>query len=185
MFRYTELMDELSGWLLSARDGDVEAFEHVVRSMQAEIWRFSYGFVGEATADDVTQETFLAAWRSLPLYRGEASARTWLYVIARRTALRTSRRNSRRLLNAEDLPTRAMAAPGAMVEIEELLSRLDDDRRVALLLTQVMGFSYAEAAAICECPVGTIRSRVARARTDLLEERKSEVSRSFRLGFAQ
>lgn len=55
------------------------------------------------------------------------------------------------------------------MELEDGLSRLDEERRVALVLTQVIGLSYAEAAEVCECAVGTIRSRVARAREELLE----------------
>jgi len=55
------------------------------------------------------------------------------------------------------------------MELEDGLSRLDSDRRVALVLTQVIGLSYKEAAEVCECAVGTIRSRVARARDELLE----------------
>ena len=55
------------------------------------------------------------------------------------------------------------------MELEDGLSRLDEDKRVALVLTQVIGLSYVEAAEVCECAVGTIRSRVARARDELLE----------------
>ncbi|HXY44164.1 MAG TPA: sigma factor-like helix-turn-helix DNA-binding protein, partial [Acidimicrobiales bacterium] len=71
----------------------------------------------------------------------------------------------------------ARAAPGPALsphpetagEPYELLSGLEPDRRLALVLTQVVGLSYAEAAVVCECPIGTIRSRVARARAELLE----------------
>ena len=58
--------------------------------------------------------------------------------------------------------------PGAQAAVDELLAGLEPDRRAAFVLTQMIGCSYAEAAAICDCPVGTIRSRVARAREDLI-----------------
>lgn len=122
-----------------------------------------------ANADDATQETYLAAWRSLPSFRGESSARTWLLVIARRTALRLGRRQ-RRLseLDRESPGPLTAPDPAGWTELDSLINQLHEDRRVALVLTQVLGLSYADAAQVCGCALGTIRSRVARAREDLL-----------------
>jgi len=69
---------------------------------------------------------------------------------------------------------RNQARPRDMVEIRMLVAALDPDRRDALLLTQVLGLSYAEAAEVCGCPVGTIRSRVARARDDLIADTRRD-----------
>lgn len=139
------------------------------------MWRLCSQLVSREQADDVTQEVYLRAWRALPNFRGDSSSRTWLLSIARRTcadAVRELRRR-RRLMDRLEVnevapdPTRAVA-------VEALLADLDPDRRTAFVLTQVLGLSYAEAAEICDCPVGTIRSRVARSRADLIARLEEE-----------
>jgi RNA polymerase sigma-70 factor (ECF subfamily) len=165
-------VDELTGLLMRARDGDKRAFTAVVHTMYAPIWRLCAHLAGRDDADDATQETFLAAWRSLPSFRGDASARTWLFVIARRSADRVAARRRRWLELADRAPRPAPSSqPETAGEVDDLLSELQVDRRVALVLTQIIGLTYAETAEVCECPVGTIRSRVARAREELLERR--------------
>lgn len=162
-------MEDLTWLLMEARGGSRWALATFVRDTQPELWRFCAHLIGPDDADDATQETYLAAWRSLPSYRGDASARTWLFVIARRSALRVARRRRRWTELAEGVPAPApLQDPVATCELSGLLRALDADRRAALVLTQIIGLSYAEAAEVCECPVGTIRSRVARAREDLL-----------------
>ena len=66
------------------RDGDRSALLHALRASQADVWRLATHLVGPQEADDVTQDVFVRAWRALPAYRGDASARTWLLAIARR-----------------------------------------------------------------------------------------------------
>jgi RNA polymerase sigma-70 factor (ECF subfamily) len=171
-------MDEPSVLLLRARDGDEAALADFVRAMRPPIWRFCAYLVGPDDAEDAVQETFLAAWQALPSFRGEASAKTWLFVIARRSADRVARRRGRWLELAKGVPLPApVSHPETASEPYELLSGLELDRRIPLVLTQIIGLSYAEAAAVCECPIGTIRSRVARAREELLE-RQSERRRA-------
>ena len=165
-------MDELSRLLLLARDGDDSALADFVREMHAPIRRFCTYLVGPDDADDAAQETFLAAWRALPTFRGDSSAKTWLFVIARRSADRVVRRRGRWRELANGVPgPEPVPHPETASEPYELLSGLELDRRVPFVLTQIIGLSYAEAAAICECPIGTIRSRVARAREELVEQR--------------
>ena len=160
---------------------DRRALAAFVRRTQPAIWRFCARVVGPSDADDATQETYVAAWRALPSFRGEASARTWLFVIARRRADRVERRHRRWHELADHLPAPSPASqPGLAIELGNGLSRLDEDRRVALVLTQVIGLSYAEAAEVCECAVGTIRSRVNRARKELLGHLSSCETRSGR-----
>jgi RNA polymerase sigma-70 factor (ECF subfamily) len=162
-------MDELSRLLLRARDGDETALAAFVGATHAAVWRFCAHLIGPDDADDATQETFLAMWRALPSFRGDSSARTWLFVIARRSADRVGRRGRRWLELSDRLPLPAPTShPETAREPYELLSALDPDRKIALVLTQIIGLSYAEAAVVCDCPVGTIRSRVARAREELL-----------------
>ena len=135
---------------------------------------------GTGDADDLTQETYLRAIAALPRFEGRSSVRTWLLVIARRVVVDHHRHRSARPRSA-DVPDwgvpaerahydRTRQAPGFedTTEIGLLLAALAPDRREAIVLTQVIGLSYAKAAQICQCPVGTIRSRVARAREDLM-----------------
>jgi RNA polymerase sigma-70 factor, ECF subfamily len=165
-------VDDLNALVMRAKEGDEGALAAFVRATQAPVWRFCAHLVGPDDADDATQETFLAAWRALPSFRGEASAKTWLFVIARRSADRVARRRRRWRDLAGGVPGPApVPHPETAAAFEGMLSDLEIDRRVALVLTQVIGLTYAEAAAVCECPIGTIRSRVARAREELLERR--------------
>ena len=163
-------MDELTRLLLDARDGDRTALAAAIRSSQGEVWRLCAHLVDREEADDLTQETYLRAYRALPAFRGESSGRTWLLSIARRTCMdslrrRTRRRRAMRLLAQETVDTDHSTAHA----LERLVAELDPDRREAFVLTQLIGCSYEEAAAACKVPVGTIRSRVARARADLVE----------------
>jgi RNA polymerase sigma-70 factor (ECF subfamily) len=162
--------DELTELLLAAQDGDRLALSAWIRRSQGEVWRLCAQLVSREQADDVTQEVFLRAYRALPAFRGDSSARTWLLSIARRTcadAVRELRRR-RKLATRFERPSYE-PDPARAVTVEALLAGLDPERRLAFVLTQVLGLSYAAAAEICECPVGTIRSRVARARADLVE----------------
>ena len=148
----------------------------MIRGSQGEVWRLAAHLVGPDAADDVTQDTFVRAWRSLPGYRAEASARTWLLVIARRACADAVRARTRRRRLAARLLDRAVTGDERTDDVAgahalgALVAGLEPDRREALVLTQVLGCSYAEAAEVCGVPVGTIRSRIARAREDLLEQ---------------
>jgi RNA polymerase sigma-70 factor (ECF subfamily) len=159
--------------LLAARDGDQAAAGDFVRATQAEVWRFVAALVDRDAADDLTQDTYLRAFRALPDFAGRSSARTWLLGIARRAcadhirSLTRLRRLDDRLA-AEPRPTHVPDQAGLLVA-DDLLRSLPDDRRSAFVLTQVLGLSYQETAEIEQVPVGTIRSRVARARAHLVE----------------
>ena len=123
----------------------------------------------------MTQDTYVRAWKALPAFRGDSSARTWLLAIARRACADAVRRNVRRrrlIRRAEEQADVAATPHGATPDHagHALVDTLPRDRRVAFVLTQVVGCSYAEAAAVCGVPIGTIRSRVARAREQLLED---------------
>ncbi len=170
-------MDELTRLLVAGRDGDRSALGAAIRRSQPEVWRLTVHLVGREEADDVTQEVFLRAYRSLPGFRAESSARTWLLTIARNTCADTVRRNRRRRRLQDRLVDhrheRVTSSDEGSVCLDDLVAGLDDDRRTAFVLTQVLGCSYHEAAEVCDAPVGTIRSRVARARADLLEQMRA------------
>ena len=175
-------MDELTRLFLAARDGDRTALLHAIRSSQADVWRLAYHLVGADDADDVTQDTFIRAWKALPAFRGDSSARTWLLSITRRACADQVRRSVRRrrlasrLEHRATLPGTASAVdPSDAHAVSALVDELPDDQRAAFVLTQVIGCSYEEAAEACGVPIGTIRSRVARARAHLVDAvRRSE-----------
>jgi RNA polymerase sigma-70 factor (ECF subfamily) len=162
-------VDDLTPLLGAAADGDRDALERLVQAAQADVWRFCASLVGRPHADDATQETFVRAWRSARTFRGDASARTWLLAIARRVCYDHRRRDRRHHEIDERRDSVAVADVGGVVDLDDLVDRLQPDRRTAFVLTQLHGLSYQEAAEVCGCPIGTIRSRVARARADLVD----------------
>ena len=168
-------MDRLTGLLVQARDGDRLALGAAIRMSQAEVWRVAAHLVGQNEADDVTQDVFLRAWRALPSFRAESSGRTWLLAIARRACADAVRRQSRwRKLTGRLHSEWAEAAPETngvdeLHGLADLIARLPRPQREAFVLTQITGCSYAEAAELCSVEIGTIRSRVARARVELVD----------------
>ena len=170
-------MDELERFAVDAATGDPLAAAALVRATQTEVWRLCAALGDRDSADDLTQETYLRAFAALHRFEGRSSLRTWLLAIARRVcadAIRASRRR-RLTLVGDDIDLAALTADdgigdgvGEAVAVADALARLAPDRREAFALTQVLGLSYAEAADVVGCPVGTIRSRVARARADLV-----------------
>lgn len=155
---------------LAAAAGDRDALADLIRATQGDVWRFVAYLAGREHADDLTQETFLRMLPALPTFAGRSSALTWLLAIARRAAadrVRHERARPHHALLADPDVDRPDPRTGASVELDAVLATLDPDRRAALVLTQVWGFSYVEASEILGCPVGTVRSRVSRARGDL------------------
>jgi RNA polymerase sigma-70 factor, ECF subfamily len=171
---------QITAWALAAGRGDRAALTAFVRATQRDVHRFVAHLGSGRDADDLAQETYLRALGALPRFAGDSSARTWLLAIARhtaadavRTAMRRPRTNG---VDDWDALAAAVPRPGLVrtaldeaVLLRELVHALDADRRDAFVLTQLLDLSYAEAAEVCGCPVGTIRSRVARAREDLVE----------------
>jgi RNA polymerase sigma-70 factor (ECF subfamily) len=167
-------VDELTSLARAAGRGDRDALARFVRQTQGDVWRFCAHLVDPAAADDLAQETYLRAIPALRRFRGDAPVRAWLLTIARRVcAAEIDARSRDRALSARLAAESAAGAPpsvpgpASQAQIGLLLAALDPDRRAAFVLTQMIGCSYAEAAEVCGCPVGTIRSRVARARADL------------------
>jgi RNA polymerase sigma-70 factor (ECF subfamily) len=171
--------EQLRALVNAAREGDNIAVRELVRRTQPTIWRLCNVLGSPGEEDDLVQDTYLRAFRSLASYRGEAPVTAWLLTIARRVCADhvRGRVRQRRLVGALALAAdeRWATAPGNATL--ELLEAIDPDRREAFVLTQVAGLSYDEAATVLDCPVGTIRSRVARARADLVAEvRAAEAS---------
>jgi RNA polymerase sigma-70 factor (ECF subfamily) len=168
----------VTAWALAGRGGDTEAIELFVRALHRDVWRYVAHLSADAqAADDLTQETFLRALTALRRFEGRSSARTWLLAIARRAVVDSIRHRRARPRSADAADWQAAAdraqardLPGFEdgVALRDLLDALPDERREAFVLTQLVGLPYAEAASVSGCPVGTVRSRVARARTSLV-----------------
>jgi RNA polymerase sigma-70 factor (ECF subfamily) len=169
--------DDITRWAKLAGRGDEAALERFVRATQPHVWRFVASLSDPQAADDLVQETYLRALGSLSRFKGESPARTWLLSIARRAVadqIRAARCRPRSASTAgwQTVTERAEPATRSLLEeqvvLDHLVRALDPERRDAFVLTQALGLSYADAAEVCGCPVGTIRSRVARAREDLM-----------------
>ncbi|MDQ1034447.1 RNA polymerase sigma-70 factor (ECF subfamily) [Streptomyces sp. V3I8] len=171
--------DSITAWALAARGGDPDAFDLFVRALHSDVRRY-VRFLGAdpQSAEDLAQDTFLRALGSLHLFEGRSSGRTWLMAIARRAVIDSIRyATSRpRLTDAHDWQSAAERSqprglPGfdEGVALVDLLDALPDERREAFVLTQLVGLPYAEAAGVGDCAIGTVRSRVARARNALIE----------------
>jgi RNA polymerase sigma-70 factor (ECF subfamily) len=163
-------VDEWTRLAYAARGGgDRHALDAFVRATRDDVWRLCAHLGDRDRADDLTQETFVRVLRSLRGFRGDSPVRPWLFTIVRRVVaddIAARRRRRRAPSDCAHLVTEAPDHQGS-VALEHLLGCLDPERRAAFVLTQVMGYSYAETAEDCGVPVGTIRSRVARARTIL------------------
>jgi RNA polymerase sigma-70 factor (ECF subfamily) len=164
--------EELTRLTRTAAAGDTDALSELVRSTQGDVWRFIAHLAGVQAADDLTQETYLRAMRSLPTFGHRAPVRVWLLAIARRVVAthfdQTAREQRRRQRLAAQPAGPAGADPGEALALGELIDSLSTEQRDAFVVTQVLGLSYADAATVCGCPIGTIRSRVARARDRLI-----------------
>ena len=171
-----EAVDELTQLALAAGTGDRVATTAFVRRTQPEVWRVCARLGDRDDADDLTQEVYL---RALPCPGGVPRRVVGADLAPADHALRL-RRPRARPHPPPVVARSARAARGRLrrasraertgeLDLDDLIGRLDPDRREAFVLTQVAGLSYAEAAMVCEVPIGTIRSRVARARADLLD----------------
>lgn len=169
--------DDVTAWALGAAAGDADAFEHVFRALHHDVRRYVTALADDfQMADDLVQETFLRAVSTVHLFQGRGSARAWILTIARRTVVDGLRRAASRPRLADTSDWQYVAEcsqprdlPGfdEGIALMALVDSLPDDRREAFVLTQVLDMPYGDAARTSSCPVGTIRSRVSRARTAL------------------
>lgn len=164
---------------LRAAGGDRQALNDFIEATHSDVWRLLAHLADADRADDLTQETYLRALSGLPRFAARSSARTWLLALARHTwvdSVRHDMARPRKSAEQWEDATRLTSSPDTagdqswaeLVDARAMLDDLAPDRREALILTQILGHTYAEAAEICGVRVGTIRSRVARARADLL-----------------
>jgi RNA polymerase sigma-70 factor (ECF subfamily) len=153
-----------------ARDGDGRAFVEIIRRHDYGLRRLAYRFLGDKDAmDDVLQDAYLKAFAAVSDFRGDASPRTWLYRIVYNACIDHLRRSRR--APTPVLPPVATHASNDDVALRlvlaEALAALPSDERAAVLLVDVEGLSYDEAAAVIGVRSGTIGSRLSRARAAL------------------
>ncbi|WP_347303065.1 sigma-70 family RNA polymerase sigma factor [Croceibacterium sp. TMG7-5b_MA50] len=159
---------------------DKKAFKRELEGVVPHLRAFARGLCGRPDmADDLVQETLLKAWAAQDRFEPGTSMRAWTFVILRNAYLTDMRRNRFRGEYDETAAERILTAPAGQEEpihlsdMHRALLTLPPERREALLLVGAGGFSYEEAATICGCAVGTIKSRVGRARaalTAMIEE---------------
>lgn len=164
-------MHDVTAIAMRAQVGDRLALQELVTHTIADVRRFCASLVDPASADDLTQQTYLKAIEALPRYRGDAPAAAWLLSIARHTCVDEIRRRQRRRETESigllvDPPVRR--DHDERLTLEAAIADLNTERREPFVLTQLIGLSYEEAAAVIGCPIGTVRSRVYRARADLV-----------------
>ena len=177
--------------LADVATGDIDAYGKIVNRYRGRLYNFVFRFVGEReTAEDIVQETFLRAFRKRKEYRAIANFSTWLFTIAGNLAKSELRRRKRwRLfsLHKDDENDTVMDLPDesfrpdtvtessiADVQIQQAILSLPEKYRQVVLLRDVEGLSYQEISEISKCPVGTVKSRVNRARLKLQQKLKNE-----------
>ena len=170
-----------------ARRGDTAAFEMLVVKYQRRIERLISRMVRDSDlVQDVAQETFIRAYRAMPQFRGESAFYTWLYRIAINTAKKTLVELKRdplvsesSLVRGEDgeetsrveneltdgeTPEALMASKEIAAAVNSAIEALSEDLRQAITLREIEGLSYEEISDVMNCPIGTVRSRIFRAR---------------------
>ncbi len=170
-----------------AQRGDVRAFEMLVVKYQRRVERLIGRMVRDTDlVQDIAQESFIRAYRALPQFRGEAAFYTWLYRIAVNTAKQAlgdmkrdplvfesarsvgedgdeTSRNENELSDCET-PEALLASKEIAAAVNAAIEALTDDLRLAITLREIEGLSYEEIALAMNCPIGTVRSRIFRAR---------------------
>ncbi len=172
-----------------AQRGDKHAYELLVTKYQRRLSRLISRFVRDsAEVEDVTQEAFIKAYRALPTFRGESAFYTWLYRIGINTAKNYLLALKRRaptstafdaeeaegfeeagLLQEVSTPENELMSKQVVEVVNSSLLQLPDDLRTALTLREIEGLSYEEIADVMNCPIGTVRSRIFRAREAIAE----------------
>lgn len=171
--------------------GDKPAFDVLVRKYQHKIVKLVSRYVNNAAeAQDIAQETFIKAYRALPRFRGDSAFYTWLYRIAINTAKNHLVAGNRRpedqqvdlqdpeqyemqaRLRDVDTPEGLLLTDEIRDTVEAAITRLPDELRTAIVLREMEGLSYEEISQAMDCPVGTVRSRIFRAREAIGESLK-------------
>lgn len=181
-----------------AQRGDKHAFELLVIKYQRKLARLLSRLIRDpAEIDDVSQEAFIKAYRALPSFRGESAFYTWLYRIAINTAKNYLVSTGRRATSTTDLesedgenfeenellgdwntPEAELMSKEIMQTVNASMDALPEELRTAITLREIEGLSYEDIAAIMNCPIGTVRSRIFRAREAIAERLRPQLGTS-------
>lgn len=182
-------IDDDGEYVLRCQRGDTKAFETLVERHQKKMLNIAYRMIGDYDdACDITQDAFVAAYKAIGTFKGEAKFSTWLYRIVinqsknrlkQLRAHRDGRRYGDDCANTKDeeatgSSSRQQAGPGILMErrerdahVQRCITALDADYREVVVLRDIQGFSYEEISAMLKIPDGTVKSRLARARNAL------------------
>jgi len=172
------------------QQGDKEAFGLLVAKYQRKLARLLSRLIRDpAEVEDVTQEAFIKAYRALPSFRGDSAFYTWLYRIGVNTAKNYLVSQGRRAPTATEFdseeaegfdegeqlrdintPEHVMMSKQIGDTVNEAMEALPDELRTAIMLREIEGLSYDEIAKVMDCPIGTVRSRIFRAREAVAEK---------------
>ncbi|MBQ3548910.1 MAG: sigma-70 family RNA polymerase sigma factor [Oscillospiraceae bacterium] len=164
--------------LSRARDGDSAAFGELVEHYRDNVYRLAYRMCGNPhDAEEAAQEAFVAAWRALPNFRGDARFSTWLYRLTTNAAIDLLRREKRHhgasqeeipeLADTADSPQQQMERSEEQEAVQRGLSAIGEEYREILLLRYMQELDYAEIGALLHLPAGTVKSRLNRAKAAL------------------
>ena len=165
-------------------NGDKQAFELLVLKYQRKLMRLVLFFIKDhAEAEDIVQEAFIKAYKGLSSFRGESAFYTWLYRIGVNSAKNHINSQKRRVqtssdndtqdkdisseldgLNESNTPDSVLASKQLAEKVNEAMNSMQEELRIAISLREIDGMSYEEIADMMECPIGTVRSRIFRAR---------------------
>lgn len=161
-----------------ARGGDREAFGALVEQYRDNVYRLAYRMCGNAyDADEAAQEAFVAAWRALPNFRGDAKFSTWLYRLTTNAAIDVMRREKRHkavgdgemmeVADTSNSPQETVERTEQQEAVQRALATLSAEYREVLLLRYMEELDYAEIAEVLKLPSGTVKSRINRAKAAL------------------
>lgn len=170
-----ENSDEEQSWIARSREGDQQSFAALVQRYQKMIFALTYRMTGSAAdAEDLTQESFIAAFQQLDSFRGESKFSSWLYRIATNRCLNWRQRAARRERahenwgrEREDDSAAAPHGDASSGQVQQALLKLDDKQRAAIVLTTYEGMNHAEAARVLGCSETTVSWRIFAARRKL------------------
>ena len=160
-------------------EGSREAFEQLYRAWQARLFRYLLRMVGDTgAAEELTNDTMVAAWKAAPSFKGQSKVSTWLFAIARNKALNSLRRHQPETVEVEEAMAVAASSGGQEQSVsrdrlhttmKDALQQLSPDHREVMELTFYQELSYQEIAEIMQCPVNTVKTRMFYAKKKLQE----------------
>ncbi len=177
--RMPENVDPELGWIQRIAEGDRDAFEKLYRAYQTRIFRYLLRMVGDSgAAEELTNDTMIAAWKAAASFKGHSKASTWLFAIARNKALNAMRGLRPVMVDVEtavavaassDSPERSVSRDHLQTAMKQALSQLSAEHREVMELTFYQELSYQEIAEIMQCPVNTVKTRMFYAKRKLQE----------------